>query len=96
MMGSSFVGVVDPIVVSDVVDRATITSSKLLAVCGGLDNNALLAAVLGLLFSLSYLFFVRRWRDGLSVARRAFADKFFLVTISLLFVVVIVRLMRAG
>jgi hypothetical protein len=73
-----------------------ITTEDILALCGAFDDNALVAAIIGLLLSVNFMFYLGNFRDGLKPFWVAFIDKGSLVTVALMFVVIIVRLLRAG
>lgn len=77
-------------------DGGVLTTQDVLELCGAMDGNALLAAGIGLVVTLLYLFYVRRWRAGIKESQRVFLDKALLTLIALMFVTVIVRIARAG
>lgn len=78
-----------------------ITTNTLLAVCRQMDNQAYMAAVGGLVLSIVAIVYFGRFRRKLLEKKEnenvvAFADKFLLTVISMCFVIIVVRLVRAG
>lgn len=73
------------------------TTQDLLDVCGAFDQNALVAAILGLVLSVGFMFYLGRWRSRIKDEKhKVIVDKAFLTTIALCFVIVIVRVLRGG
>lgn len=74
----------------------TLTTQDLLDVCGAMDDNALLLAVVGLITSLCCLLYIRRFRARVRPDLVVFFDKALLTGIMMLFGGIIVRVMRGG
>ena len=73
-----------------------LTTQEILELCGAMDANALFAGGAGIFLSLVTLFYLRRWRHKIKPDGRNFIDKGLLTMIAMLFVIMIVRIARAG
>ena len=73
------------------------TSDKIIELCGAWDSQALIVAWSGLLLSLAMMFYFFRWRKYVkNDIHKVFIDKFLFVSLMMFWVIVIVRMMRAG
>jgi len=72
------------------------TTQDLLDVCGAFDRNAVFAATLGLISTIAFLFYLRRWRSKLDEKHQILIDKMTLTFVALCFAIVIVRILRGG
>jgi hypothetical protein len=80
-----------------VVDPVVVTTQKLLELCGRMDVQALWAGWAGLVLSIALLFWHGRIKERVrDEYTRRFIDKFLHTLIAMCFVIIIVRLLRAG
>lgn len=83
----------------------TITTADLLEVCRQMDDQALYSAITGLVLGIAALLYFGRLRPWLAMKQQSgeypewcvpFCDKLLLTGIAMCFVIIIVRLLRAG
>jgi hypothetical protein len=73
-----------------------LTTDDLLAVCGAMDRQVLIAAIGGLVIALAMLFYLGRFRERLTAKQRLFFDKLLTVFMAMAYVIIITRTMRGG
>lgn len=82
---------------SAVFEPDKVTTADLLELCGQMDSQAFYMAVAGLILSVFLMFWYGRIRKHVkNPLILVFVDKFLVTMISMCFVVVLVRLLRAG